>query len=82
VTNQEGEVDEDEEDFDAHGPGALAVSRRTFLTTQFNNSLTSRLHSERASDNSVTALHCVVTAACTTCHLSRPKQPHVNSQIT
>jgi len=45
VTNQKAEVDEDEQNFDAHGPGAFAVSRRTFLTTQFHHALTSRLHS-------------------------------------
>jgi len=44
VTDQEAEVDEHEQDLDAHGPGALAMSRRTLFTTQFHDSLTCRLH--------------------------------------
>jgi len=45
-TNQEAEVDEHKQHFDAHRAGALAVSRWALFTAQFNDTLTRRLHSD------------------------------------
>ena len=60
VTDQESQVDEHEQHFDAHRPGALAVSRRALFTAQFNDTLTCRLHGDGS--------RCRVDSAATTSH--------------